>query len=268
MLEGLQLWRELFDDVIRLLAWQPSPPDQVRMTLFFPPRIMWAGRITNLGIWKAPSKYLRRLRTAPGNPATFSPKKMNSPTLVTFIWTGTNLTWQPNHFKKHWAWPEKSRPVNTYNTLRVMARFSMLTGDISKAGQFAQQALEIARRDGNRCGELYPRLVQAELAVWPGESGDADTTFREIGGATNCPVFLRPKRSLWPGFGYKKCQRSRTFGAAPCTYHSFPTVQYSYSRYSLSDPESPPACCQSSHRVGRSRPYPQEDVLESRTDRR
>jgi CHAT domain-containing protein/Tfp pilus assembly protein PilF len=78
-----------------------------------------------------------------------------------------------------------------YNALRVIARFSMLTGDISKAGEFAQQALEIARRDKNRCGELYPRLVQAELAVWRGDSGEADTTFREIGDATNCPVFLK-----------------------------------------------------------------------------
>lgn len=78
-----------------------------------------------------------------------------------------------------------------YNALRVSARFSLLTGDVAKASEYAQRALDIARQDKNRCDELYPMLVQADLAAHRGDGADAETKLIEIENEKGCPVFLK-----------------------------------------------------------------------------
>jgi tetratricopeptide (TPR) repeat protein len=49
-----------------------------------------------------------------------------------------------------------------YNVLRVLARLSLQTGDADGAGRYAQQALSMARENGNHTEELYPQLVQGQ----------------------------------------------------------------------------------------------------------
>ncbi len=78
-----------------------------------------------------------------------------------------------------------------YNALRVLARLSLQTGDLATAGQYAQQALEIARQDGNHLDELYPMLVQGQIAARRGDVRSAESTFHEVERDKRCPVFLK-----------------------------------------------------------------------------
>jgi len=65
-----------------------------------------------------------------------------------------------------------------YNALRVMARLALQTGDLADASQYARQALDIARQDGNHLDELYPTLVQGQIAARRGSTGEAETAFQ------------------------------------------------------------------------------------------
>ncbi len=78
-----------------------------------------------------------------------------------------------------------------YNALRVLARLSLQTGDLANASQYAQRAVEIARQDGNHLDELYPMLVQGQIAARRGELTAAENTFHEVERDKLCPVFLK-----------------------------------------------------------------------------
>jgi CHAT domain-containing protein len=78
-----------------------------------------------------------------------------------------------------------------YNALRVMARLSLQTGDLADASQYAQQALDIARQDGNHLDELYPTLVQGQIAARRGDTNAAETTFLQVERDKICPIFLK-----------------------------------------------------------------------------
>ena len=78
-----------------------------------------------------------------------------------------------------------------YNALRVLARLSLQTGDLANASQYAQRAVEIARQDGNHFDELYPMLVQGQIAARRGNTGEAEKTFQQVEGDKICPVFLK-----------------------------------------------------------------------------
>ena len=78
-----------------------------------------------------------------------------------------------------------------YNTLRVLARLSLQTDDLANASQYAQQALEIARQDHNHLDELYPLLVQGQIAARRGDGAAAETTFHQVEQDKVCPVFLK-----------------------------------------------------------------------------
>ena len=80
---------------------------------------------------------------------------------------------------------------NIYNALRALARLFLQTGDLANARQYAQQALEIARQDGNHLDELYPMLVKGQVAARDGKTGEAETTFLQVEHDTSCPVFLK-----------------------------------------------------------------------------
>jgi CHAT domain-containing protein len=80
---------------------------------------------------------------------------------------------------------------DVYNALRVLARLSLQTGDSANARQYAQQALEIARQDGNHLDELYPMLIEGQIAARDGNATEAETTFLRVEHDTSCPVFLK-----------------------------------------------------------------------------
>ena len=80
---------------------------------------------------------------------------------------------------------------DVYNALRVLARLSLQTGDLTAADQYAQQALDIARQDNNHLDELYPTLVEGQIAARRGENGKAEATFLQVERDPACPVFLK-----------------------------------------------------------------------------
>jgi CHAT domain-containing protein len=80
---------------------------------------------------------------------------------------------------------------HVYNALRVLARLSLRRGDLEKASEFADQALDLARETSNRTDELYPRLVQGQIADKRGNHAKAEATFLQIEQDQTCPVFLK-----------------------------------------------------------------------------
>jgi CHAT domain-containing protein len=80
---------------------------------------------------------------------------------------------------------------DSYNALRVLARLALLNDDIEHAGSFADRALGIARESRNHVDELYPMLVQGQIAAKRGNNADAETRFRNIEQDKSCPVFLK-----------------------------------------------------------------------------
>src|SRR5258708_26873694 len=77
------------------------------------------------------------------------------------------------------------------NALRVLARLAVQTDDLVKASQYAEQALNIARESGNRIDELYPTLVQGQVAARRGDAEGAKNKFHKVEQDESCPVFLK-----------------------------------------------------------------------------
>jgi CHAT domain-containing protein/tetratricopeptide (TPR) repeat protein len=80
---------------------------------------------------------------------------------------------------------------DVYNALRVLARLSLKTGDSDKAGQYAEQAQQIARESGNHADELYPTLIQGQVAEQRGDAVTARHIFDAVQQDQVCPVFLK-----------------------------------------------------------------------------
>jgi CHAT domain-containing protein len=80
---------------------------------------------------------------------------------------------------------------NIYNALRALARLYLQTDDLNQANDYAGLALNMAREGRNRFDELYPLLVQGQVAARRGLSGTAESTFREVEHDSLCPVFLK-----------------------------------------------------------------------------
>jgi tetratricopeptide (TPR) repeat protein len=78
-----------------------------------------------------------------------------------------------------------------YNSLRVLARLSLQTGDLEEASQYADRALAIARESGIHKDELYPMLVQGQIAARRGNSAEAEKIFQQVERDRVCPVFLK-----------------------------------------------------------------------------
>ncbi len=80
---------------------------------------------------------------------------------------------------------------DTYNTLRVLARLNLQTGDLNDANDYAEKALDIAHQSGNHPDELYPMLVQGQVAAQRGDAAKAEQTFDAVQHDPACPVFLK-----------------------------------------------------------------------------
>lgn len=78
-----------------------------------------------------------------------------------------------------------------YNNLRVLARLSLQTGDLEKAYEYAERALGIARESGIHKDELYPMLVQGQIASRRGNGAEAEKIFQQVERDQVCPVFLK-----------------------------------------------------------------------------
>jgi len=78
-----------------------------------------------------------------------------------------------------------------YNTLRALARVALETGDSKKALEYAERALSIARESGNHLDELYPKLVQGQVADILGDGGKAREMFKAVEQDQACPDFLK-----------------------------------------------------------------------------
>jgi CHAT domain-containing protein len=80
---------------------------------------------------------------------------------------------------------------DTYNALRVLARLALQLGDLDQAIRRAEEALSIARKSNRRQDELYPILVQGQVAARRGDATGAERVFLEVERDTSCPIFLK-----------------------------------------------------------------------------
>jgi len=78
-----------------------------------------------------------------------------------------------------------------YNALRVLARLALHTSHVDEAVGYAERALQIARESKVHVDELYPRLVQGQIAARRNDRAEAEKTFREVERDPACPVFLK-----------------------------------------------------------------------------
>src|SRR6267378_886427 len=80
---------------------------------------------------------------------------------------------------------------NIYNALRALARVALQTGDLENASRYAQQALEKSRESGIHVDELYPMLVQGQVAARRGDVAGAERMFRAVEQDKTCLVSLK-----------------------------------------------------------------------------
>lgn len=80
---------------------------------------------------------------------------------------------------------------DVYNVLRVLAKLGLQTGDLTGALRDAGRALEIARASSIHSDELYPMLVEGQVAARRGDAGNAQQIFEVIEDDSSCPVFLK-----------------------------------------------------------------------------
>jgi CHAT domain-containing protein len=82
-----------------------------------------------------------------------------------------------------------NRKEYIWDALRALARLSLLTGDLDKANQYADLALHID--PGNRLYELYPTMVQGQVAARRGNVAGAKQKLEAVEQDKLCPVFLK-----------------------------------------------------------------------------
>jgi CHAT domain-containing protein len=82
--------------------------------------------------------------------------------------------------------------------LQALAFVSEQTGKIDDATRYADEALSMARADGNKRDETYPRLVQGRVAARLHDFSSAEAAFHEVASSSDSPVFLKweAERSL------------------------------------------------------------------------
>jgi CHAT domain-containing protein/tetratricopeptide (TPR) repeat protein len=78
-----------------------------------------------------------------------------------------------------------------YDALRVLARLAMQTDDLDKASEYAERALNMAQKSGNHGDELYPLLVQGQIAARRGNSTLAQQILEAVEKDKFCLAFLK-----------------------------------------------------------------------------
>jgi len=80
---------------------------------------------------------------------------------------------------------------DTYNALRVLARLALQVGDLDQAIRRAEEALSIARKSTRHPDELYPILVEGQVAARRGDASGAERVFLAVERDPSCPTFLK-----------------------------------------------------------------------------
>ena len=91
----------------------------------------------------------------------------------------------------------KSRE-DVLNGVIALAFLSEQTNKLEDAKRYADEALSMARADGNKRDETYPRLVQGRVAAQQNDPTAAEAAYREVETSPDAPVFLKweAERSL------------------------------------------------------------------------
>ena len=80
---------------------------------------------------------------------------------------------------------------HVYNALEALARAALQAGNLPDASKYAQRALEIAQQSGNQLDELYPVLVQGQIAARRGEASEAEHQFLRVQSDPTALIFLK-----------------------------------------------------------------------------
>jgi len=111
-----------------------------------------------------------------------------------------------------------------YNALRVLARLALQTNEPDNANSYAEQAMNIARNSRNHADELYPMLLQGQVAARRGDVGKAQQILETVEHDQACPVFLKweAQHSLAQLFEDEKSldAADREYRAALATFES------------------------------------------------
>ncbi len=78
-----------------------------------------------------------------------------------------------------------------YNVQRALARLAVQTGDLERASSYATQAFSIAHESNNHLNELYPKLVEGQVAARRGDARQARGIFIAVERDPACPDFLK-----------------------------------------------------------------------------
>ena len=109
-----------------------------------------------------------------------------------------------------------------FNGLRALAKVSVQLNKLDQATRYADEAIEIAQKSGDRVGELYPLLVKGQVAARLGDMARAENIFREVEGDPQAPAALvwgaqHALAQLHEGQG-KKTQAEEEYRAALSTF--------------------------------------------------
>jgi CHAT domain-containing protein len=77
------------------------------------------------------------------------------------------------------------------NAIQALAFVSERTSKLDDAKRYADEALSMARADGNKRDETYPRLVQGRVAAHEHDLATAEAAFHEVEQSSDSPVFLK-----------------------------------------------------------------------------
>lgn len=77
------------------------------------------------------------------------------------------------------------------NALMSLALVYERTGKLTQASQYAEQAISMARADGNRLDELYPMLVEGRVAAKQNDIARAEKIFDEVADDPKSDVSLK-----------------------------------------------------------------------------
>jgi CHAT domain-containing protein len=114
--------------------------------------------------------------------------------------------------------------ADIYNALRALARLSLLTGELDQARSYADEARGMALESDNRSDELYPLLVQGQVAARRGHFAEAEKTFQQVERDPVCPIFLKWESQHWLARLYEDEKQPneavREYQAALATFES------------------------------------------------
>jgi CHAT domain-containing protein len=84
------------------------------------------------------------------------------------------------------------------NSLIALAFVSEQTSKLDDAKRYADEALSMAQKDGNKRDETYPRLVLGRVAAQQHDAATAEAAFHAVAESSDSPVFLKweAERSL------------------------------------------------------------------------